>query len=117
MSLLRVIAAWPELPTHVQSAILTLVDASTGRAVCAGGLSSPRDLARKHGVDPEALRKRLERFRLMHDVGSAEVHNRRPNEPKFLYDEAAVLPVIYQLQSVDRRPAAIQQDLPGHRVA
>jgi hypothetical protein len=60
---------------------------------------SPSDLARKHGVSGEALRKRLDRWRYEHDAGYHEVANPKRNEPKYLYDESAVMPVIDALKA------------------
>ncbi len=72
---------------------------------------SPRDLAEKHNVNYDALRKRLDRWRYEHDSGYVEVSNPAKNEPKYLFDESAVLPVIEELRekSVGRfRPANVQ---------
>jgi hypothetical protein len=60
---------------------------------------SPRELAQKHGVPSESLRKRLDRWRYDHDAGYVEVSNAARNEPKYLYDESAVMPVITQLRA------------------
>ena len=60
---------------------------------------SPNDLARKHGVSLGPLRKRLDRWRYEHDAGYSEVRNRKRNEPQFLYDESAVIPVIISLKN------------------
>ncbi len=59
-----------------------------------GAKMSPRELANKHDIDNEALRKRLDRWRYDHDTGYVEVSNPTPREPKYLYDESAVMPVI-----------------------
>ncbi len=58
------------------------------------GMMSIRDLAEKHRVDQQILRKALERWRLNHDDGYSEVTTRRQNEPRFLFEESAILPVI-----------------------
>lgn len=60
---------------------------------------SSSDLAKQYGVDAEALRKRLDRWRKTNESGWREVTDRRPREPKFLYQVAAVLAVIRELQS------------------
>jgi hypothetical protein len=68
---------------------------------------SPRELASKHGVDAGALRKRLDRWRYEHDAGYIEVSNPAKNEPKYLYDESAVMPVIEAMKAKrvgDRSP-------------
>ena len=60
---------------------------------------SPNDPARKHGVSLGPLRKRLDRWRDEHDAEYSEVHNRKRTEPRFLYDESAVMPVIEALKA------------------
>jgi len=73
---------------------------------------SPRDLAKKHGVEPETLRKRLDRWRYDHDTGYIEVSNPARNEPKYLYDELAVMPIIDELKAKSvgqKRPANVLQ--------
>jgi hypothetical protein len=69
---------------------------------------SPRNLAEKYGVGAEALRKRLDRWRYAHDAGYVEVSNPPRNEPKYLYDESAVMSVIEVLKakSAGRKRAA-----------
>lgn len=63
------------------------------------GLLSASDLARMNDVDPERLRKALERWRLKHfDGGWHEVTDRRPREPQYLYDPEAVANVIARLK-------------------
>jgi hypothetical protein len=57
------------------------------------------DLAKKYRVDGEALRKRLDRWRYEHDTGYSEVSNAARNEPKYLYDESSVMPVIEDLKA------------------
>jgi len=59
---------------------------------------SARELAEKHTVDPDKLRKRLDTWRYDHDSGYVGVQNRKPREPKYLYDESAVMPVIEKLK-------------------
>ncbi len=56
------------------------------------------DLAQKHGVPREALRKRLETYRFSNDHGWVETTNRQPRESKYLYQESVVLPIICALQ-------------------
>ncbi|MGD9645073.1 MAG: hypothetical protein AB7U73_05130 [Pirellulales bacterium] len=56
-------------------------------------------LAKRHDVNPAALRGRLDRWRAEHDAGFREVTNRKPKEPKYLYLESAVLPLIQELKS------------------
>ncbi|MAG94252.1 MAG: hypothetical protein CMJ48_10935 [Planctomycetaceae bacterium] len=67
-------------------------------------LSTP-DLAKEYTVPLGALRKRLERWRKNHDCDYDEVENRRRNEPRFLYCESAVIPVIKAILSSTSRPS------------
>jgi hypothetical protein len=57
------------------------------------------DLANKYRVNPETLRKRLERWMPSHEESWKEVANRGPREPKYLYQVSAVLPIINDLQT------------------
>jgi len=62
---------------------------------------SSADLARHHGVDPEALRKRLDRHRAKYALDSdlfVESQDRGRNKPKYLYDAEKVLPIIQELK-------------------
>ena len=73
---------------------------------------SPRELAEKYSVPYGSLRKRLDRWRYDHDTGFIEVSNAAKNEPKFLYDESAVKPVIESLNvksAGHKRAADVQQ--------
>ncbi len=60
------------------------------------GWMSPKDLAIKHGLPCEALRKKLGRWRLQNGKGWMEVpaSERGPRDAKFLYQPAAVKEVI-----------------------
>ena len=60
---------------------------------------SSRDLADKYKVNHAALRGRLDRWRCEHDAGYSEVSNPKRNEPKYLYDESAVTPIIDALKA------------------
>ena len=64
-----------------------------------GGKLTPSDLAHKYDVPLAPLRKRLDRWRYEHDTGYSEVHNPKRNEPRYLYDESAVMPVIDALKA------------------
>ncbi len=57
---------------------------------------SPRDLADKHSLPREALRKRLQRWRRNHADGWMEVSRseRKAHDPKFLYQPPAVQVII-----------------------
>jgi len=67
-------------------------------------LSAP-DLAAKHGVPKNALRKRLERWRLNQDSGWIENGDPCLGEPTYLYSESAVLPIIDALRASATRPS------------
>ena len=63
------------------------------------GRMSARELASKYDVDPVALRSRLDRWRRDHDAGYIESTDPARNEPKYLYDESAVMPIIDALKT------------------
>ncbi len=73
---------------------------------------SPRELAIKYGVDSAALRKRLDRWWYAHDAGYVEVSNAAKNEPRYLYDESAVMPVIEALKA---KPVGRKRAADGHQ--
>jgi len=76
------------------------------------GKLKPSELASKHGVAQRALEARLERWRYEHDAGYVEVSNAARNEPKYLYDEASVMPVIEALKAksvAQKRATDVQQ--------
>jgi len=65
------------------------------------GYMSSADLAKHHGVDAEALRKRLERHRAKRILDSdffVESQDRGKNKPKYLYDAEKVLPIIQEIR-------------------
>jgi hypothetical protein len=69
-----------------------------------GGLKQParlsaRELAEKYGVSCRTLRGRLDRWREKNLLGYYEIQTQAVNEPRFLYDEQAVLSVISSLQA------------------
>lgn len=68
----------------------------------ADGFFTSKSLAERYGIDPERLRKRLDRWRKSNlDVaGWREVEDRRPREPKYLYRESAVKPILDELQAI-----------------
>lgn len=71
-------------------------------------LLSVRDLAVKYDVDSEALRKRLDRWRRQNFNGWRELHSsdRGPRDPRFLYEESAVLFIVKAMHAAsDERPA------------
>jgi hypothetical protein len=67
------------------------------------------DIAKRHGVDAEALRKRLDRYRARNHNGWREVDGARPNEPKYLYHYGTVEPIAEKLkasgETSGKRPA------------
>ncbi len=58
------------------------------------GMLSDRKLSEKHGVPYHPLRMRLQRLRAKSDDGWVEVQNRKVNEPRYLYCEEAVRPIL-----------------------
>ena len=68
-------------------------------------------IAMAHGLDPDSLRKRLERERAKGFDRFVEVENRKPREPRFLYYPRAVQPVIDAMkkkasgEASDERPS------------
>lgn len=58
------------------------------------GFVSPRELADAHGLNGDALRKRLDRWRNSHADGWSENQNRKSTEAQFLYRPASVADVI-----------------------
>lgn len=73
---------------------------TTGTASPPSGMLSARELAETNGVDPERLRKALERWRHKNlDDGWREVNDRRSREPRYLYDPVAVELVLARLRS------------------
>jgi hypothetical protein len=74
------------------------------------GMLTYGELAIKHDLEPDLLRKALATWQMDHDSGYIEVTNRKPRQQKFLYDEEAVLPVIAeqkarQRTSSEKKPA------------
>lgn len=63
------------------------------------------DLAEAFGVSKDALRKRLDRFREKNLNGYKENEDRRPREPKYLYQLQAVRVIIEDLRASSERPA------------
>jgi hypothetical protein len=57
------------------------------------------EIATTYGLPPEALRKRLERFRFAHSEGWQEVPDteRGPRDPRYLYVLSAVMPVVNEM--------------------
>jgi hypothetical protein len=57
------------------------------------------DLARLFGVEGDALRQRLNRWRKKNDGGWKEVTDRKPREPKYLYRDGAVRSIVGSLKT------------------
>jgi hypothetical protein len=77
-----------------------------------GAKISASDLAKKHFVNADNLRKRLDRWRRDHDAGYIEVANPASREPNYLYDESAVLSVITAMKAIPaghKRAANVRQ--------
>jgi hypothetical protein len=66
-------------------------------------MSAP-DLARVFKLNPDALRKRLDRWRKQNGDGWTDVPNPKPNEAKVLYRVAAVQSVIDEMRCKLRPP-------------
>ncbi|MFC1739711.1 hypothetical protein ACFL1G_11805 [Planctomycetota bacterium] len=65
------------------------------------GFMSVVDLAKKHGVNAENLRKRLDRYRAKHPLDVdffVESQNRGRNKPKYLYNVKLVSHIIEELK-------------------
>jgi hypothetical protein len=65
------------------------------------GMHSSTALADYFGVDPEALRKRLDRWRAknLDNVGWTETTDRKPNAPRYLFDVQKVRHLIEELRA------------------
>lgn len=62
-------------------------------------------LAEVFDVGKEALRKRLDRYRSRNMNGWKENEDRRPREPRYLYQLRAVRPIIEEFRASSQRPA------------
>jgi len=72
------------------------------------GFYSPSNLAKRHGVTAESLRKRLKRFREKSHSGWVESENRKARKPRFLFSECKeVLEIVKDLHDKmsSKRPA------------
>lgn len=67
------------------------------------------DLAEKLGVPKESLRKRLYRLRLRNLEVWQEVTDRRPREPRFIYQVSSVLPIIMDLKKKASGEASVKR--------
>jgi hypothetical protein len=100
----------PEPPSHVRDPEVSAADVQQGGSATEaeafpperkdGGYYSVADLAGMAGVDPEALRKRLDRWRRKNPGGEfIQNTERRSREPGYLYSRDAVIPVIEALKT------------------
>lgn len=62
-------------------------------------------LAEIFNVGKDALRKRLDRYRSRNMNGWKENEDRRPREPRYLYQLRAVRPIIEEFRASSQRPA------------
>jgi hypothetical protein len=65
----------------------------------AAGYLACADLARRHGVPEDRLRKVLERWRHDHDDGYMDIPNPKPRTAKYLYLETAVMPILARMKN------------------
>jgi transcription initiation factor IIE alpha subunit len=79
--------------------------ASPGIELDAHGWYPYARLAEVFGVNKDALRKRLDRFCEENFNGYKENEDRRPREPKYLYQLQAVRKIIEDLRASSERPA------------
>ena len=61
------------------------------------GMLSSKELAEYYGLGPERVRKALGQYRIGHDEAWIEVTERRPREPKYLYDPKAVAALLERM--------------------
>ncbi|GMV79774.1 MAG: hypothetical protein AMXMBFR7_09580 [Planctomycetota bacterium] len=83
--------------SRAEHAILTARGLSEGSP--SNGYFSSTDLAMRHGLDSEALRKRLERWRKENGEGWIETPNRKSRQPAATYQESAVWAVLKALKA------------------
>lgn len=97
----RFVAQWPRAYAEALEVTVGANPATPPAKGKAGGegFLGVKSLAQKHGVEAEALRKRLERWREKRLDDYIENDGRKPNEEKFLYREAAVLDIIHRMRT------------------
>jgi hypothetical protein len=75
------------------------LDKDPGGSIEGNAYFSPKELAQRYGVNQDALRKRLERWRKQNpDGGWIENENRGGRDPKYIYLESAVRDIIIPSQ-------------------
>lgn len=99
---------WPDVIREVgfalQSRRLESGKAGDGSADIGDVPLSPKQLAVRHNVDHDSLRRRLERRRKHDGNCFVEIENRSGHEPQFLYWEARITDIIEDLKSSTPRP-------------
>jgi len=100
MNVEPVVAAWQYLPSTVQAAIVTLVDAAhrgpRDRSPVAGHISVAT-IAAENELSPRVVRRRLALWRRSNDAWF-EVTSRKCCGDRYLYDADAVAPVVAELR-------------------
>ena len=83
------------------------------------GFATHQELATENGLNSEATRKALNRWRQANAGGDGfiENHDRRPNEPQFLYDRTLVAPVLNRLRTLATRREILRTKSSGERPA
>lgn len=99
---------WAEYPQ--EAAQMGLPEAPTAEPATIGPRAhlSCDDLSKIHGlseVQKERLRKRLGRYRERHHDGWIEVTDRRPRQPRYLYQPEAIGDIIEAVKTSGQRPA------------
>lgn len=94
-----------EPPQDLEPVVLAAVPPSPRETTQTGFLTAP-EIARRHRVKLEPLRKRLERWRAAHldDDTWIEIADRKQRRPKYLFKVEAVLPIVNALQQGSRTP-------------
>jgi hypothetical protein len=83
------------------------------------GVATHQELAAEYGLDPEATRNALNRWRKANAGGDGFIENRdrRPNEPQFFYDRVAVAPILNRLKMLATRREIRRAKSSGERPA
>ena len=95
---------WKDVPAPPEAAVGETL--SSPKTLDENAWYTPDHLARVFNVGQESLRKRLERFRKRSLDGWKENEDRRPREPKYLYQLRMIRPIIDELlRASSERPA------------
>ena len=98
---------WPEVRVSMALEMCSACSSLSIPALCSmsmGWYTHDR-LAEAFNVGKDALRKRLDRFREHKLDGWKENDDRRPREPKYLYQLGAVKTIVEELRASSQRPA------------